>query len=155
MLNTLYLKECYTYNMTEENPFNIFTGESPEAEEARKKEERRKEKVALAKELCESHEVFPFPGINPEDYAKIKESESDPVYAEYNRVALIDDSIKRFESEGMKVVLGDKPENGGSFVLPAGSDDIITDSLLTRHLQINTGMNEKLKQLIVLSQIKR
>ena len=71
-----------------------------------------------------------------------------------DRVTPIDELLKRFVTEGMKVLLGDDPETGLSFIMPAGSDDLVADSLLPRHLQINDEMNEKLKQLITLNRIR-
>ena len=102
--------------------------------------------VALAVEIIESHEVFPFRGLDSGAYAKIKaDEEESPGYA-----TPIDELVKRFEDEGMKVVLGKNPESGNVFILPLQSDDIVNDSLFPRHLQISEGMNEKLKELISL-----
>ncbi len=102
---------------------------------------------ALAKELIESNEVFPFSGLDSGAYAKIKaDEEESPGYA-----TPIDELIKRFEDEGMKVVFGKNPESGNVFILPLQSDDIENDSLFPKHLQISEGMNEKLKELISLS----
>lgn len=110
------------------------------------KEQKRHEIVALAKELSESQESFPFPGIHPESYSKIKAEEE-----EYPGCATpIDELLERFANEGMKVVLGAHPESGNVFILPRGSDDIENDSLLPRSLQIDEIMDEKLKQLILL-----
>jgi hypothetical protein len=111
------------------------------------KEPTRKEKIiALAVELSESRESFAFPGIDPEFYSKIKAGqEEDPDHS-----TPIDELVERFKNEGMKVVLGKYPESGNVFILPAQSDDIENDSVFPRHLQINEGMNDKLKELISL-----
>jgi sugar phosphate isomerase/epimerase len=110
------------------------------------REQKRKEIVDLARELGESHEGFPFPGIRPESYAKLKADEE-----EYPGCSTpIDELIERFANEGMKVVLGAHPESGNVYLLPLGSDDIENDSLLPRSLQIDETMDEKLKQLISL-----
>ncbi len=102
--------------------------------------------VALAVEIIESREVFPFSGLDSGAYAKIKaDEEESPGYA-----TPIDELVKRFEDEGMRVVLGKNPESGNVFILPLQSDDIENDSLFPRHLQISEGMNEKLKELISL-----
>ncbi|MDO8231654.1 MAG: hypothetical protein Q7T37_00400 [bacterium] len=103
--------------------------------------------VALAIEIIESHEVFHFSGLDSDAYAKIKaDEEESPGYA-----TPIDELVKRFENEGMKVVLGKNPESGNVFILPLQSDDIENDSVFPKHLQISEGMNEKLKELILLS----
>jgi hypothetical protein len=111
------------------------------------KEPTRKEKIiALAVELYESREVFPFAGIDPESYSRMKVDEEE--YPGYTTP--IDEIVERFKSEGMKVVLGKNPQSGNVFVLPAQSDNIEMDSISPRQLQLNEGMNEKLRELILL-----
>lgn len=112
------------------------------------KEPTKKEKIiALAVELNERHETFPFSGIDQESYSKIKADEEEmPGYA-----TPIDELIERFKSEGMKVVLGKNPQSGNVFILPGQSDDIENDNLFPKHLNINEGMSETLKELISLS----
>ena len=112
------------------------------------KEPTKKEKIiALAVELNERHEVFPFSGIDQESYSKIKADEEEmPGYA-----TPIDELIERFKNEGMKVVLGKNPQSGNVFVLPGGSDDIENDNLFPKHLNINDGMSDTLRELISLS----
>ncbi|MFZ3043516.1 MAG: hypothetical protein WA058_00160 [Minisyncoccia bacterium] len=80
------------------------------------KEPTRKEKIiALAMELYESGEVFPFTGIDFESYSRMKSGEEeDPGYT-----TPIDEIIERLKNEGMKVVLGKNPQSGNVFVLPA------------------------------------
>jgi len=111
------------------------------------KEPTRKEKIiSLAKELFESQEVFPFPGVDPESYSKMKSGEiEDPGYT-----TPIDEIIERCKNEGMKVVLGKNPQSGNVFVLPAQSDNIEIDSISPKRLQLSEGMNEYLKELILL-----
>lgn len=111
------------------------------------KEPTRKEKIiALAMELYKSGEIFPFSGIDAESYSKMKAGEEeDPGYT-----TPIDEIIERFKSEGMKVVLGKNPQSGNVFVLPAQSDHIEMDSISPKQLQLNEGMNEKLRGLILL-----
>lgn len=111
------------------------------------KEPTRKEKiVSLAIELFESNEIFPFSGIDPESYSKMKVGEEeDPGYT-----TPIDEIIERLKNEGMKVVLGKNPQSGNVFVLPAQSSNIEMDSISPRQLQISEGMNEKLAELIQL-----
>lgn len=112
------------------------------------REPTKKERIiALARELFESREVFPFPNISPEAYAKIQADEKEmPGFA-----TPIDELVERFRNEGMKVVLGKHPESGNVFILPAQSDDIENDSIFPKHLQLSDGMNEKLRELILLS----
>ena len=111
------------------------------------KEPTRKEKIILlAAELFESNETFPFSGIDPESYSKMKAvEEEDPGYT-----TPIDEIIERFKNEGIKVVLGKNPQSGNVYVLPAESTNIEMDSISPRQLQINEGMNEKLRELILL-----
>ncbi len=110
--------------------------------------------VALAKELAESHEGFPFPGIEPEAYIeKVKAdiaSEKDMSLYDISSPT-IDELIERFKIEGMKVVLGKYPENGIVHILPTQSNDIQSDNIPPKYLQISEGMNEKLRELILLS----
>ncbi|MCR4322531.1 MAG: hypothetical protein NUV61_00385 [Candidatus Azambacteria bacterium] len=56
--------------------------------------------------------------------------------------------IPRFESEGMKVALG--KYEGNVFILPSGSDDIVSDSVVPRQLQTTEDMDARLKRLIEL-----
>lgn len=108
------------------------------------KEQKKGEFIALARELSESHESFPFPGIDPESYSKLKSAEE----GLSGYVTPIDELIIRFKNEGMKVVLGEHPDSGNVFIVPSGSDDIESDSVFPRHLQIDETMDERVKQLI-------
>ena len=113
------------------------------------KEPTRKEKIiSLAKELFESNEVFSFPGIDPESYSRMKAAEVDTEYPD--PTIPIDERIKRFKNEGMKVVLGKNPQSGNVYVLPAESGNIEMDGISPRQLQLSEGMDEKLKELILL-----
>lgn len=111
------------------------------------KEPTRKEKIiALAVELYENGEVFPFSGIDPESYLKMKAGEEeDPGYT-----TPLDEIIERLKSEGMKVVLGKNPQSGNVFILPAQSSNIEMDSISPRRLELSEAMNEKLRELILL-----
>ena len=119
----------------------------PNKNNKKEKEERIIEIVILAKELGESHEVFPFPGVNSEAYLGMKDDEEKfPGYT-----TPIDELVKRFENEGMKVVLGKHPDSGNVFILPSQSNDIENDSISPKQLQISKTMNDKLKKLILLN----
>lgn len=99
----------------------------------------------LTSKLIENEQQFSFPGIDSENYLKLK-----AVDEEFpGCVTPIDELMQRFQTEGIKVV-SVKPESGNVFILPAGSDDVENDSVLPEHLQIVEGMNETLKELILL-----
>ncbi len=84
--------------------------------------------------------IFAFPGINGADYQKLKaDSEEFP-----DVVTHIDDLVKRFENEGMKVV----SEKGHTFVLPYLSSDIDRDSIYPWYLKLQDSMDPDLKALI-------
>lgn len=117
------------------------------------KEPTKKEKIiALAIELSESHEVFPFPGIDPEAYAKLKaDIAADADRSDYDISApTLDELIERFKNEGMKVTPGKNPKVGNVYIMPMGSTDIQNESLLPKHLLLSDGMDERLKELILL-----
>ena len=104
-----------------------------------------KEKIiALGIELSESGKVFPFPGMNRNEYQEIKASE-DPFYH-----TPIDHLINRMSAEGLKVVL--TKSGVDVLILPLFSDDIVNDSIFPRSLGITVGMDERLEALILLQQ---
>ncbi len=108
-------------------------------------ENKKERKISLAIEFSESQEVFPFPGINPEEYSRIKSAqEKFPGYS-----TPIDELLERFKNEGMKVVLGKYPKSGNVYILPAQSNDIENDCISPKQLQISGVTNEKLKELII------
>ncbi len=102
--------------------------------------------VELARELFESSETFPFPGIRLEEYTK--RIESDKEFPEYSTPT--DVILERMKHEGIKVVLGKNPELGTFFILPAGSTDIEMDNILPFQLQIPDSMDARLKRLLLL-----
>jgi uncharacterized protein YkuJ len=107
---------------------------------------RKERTIALAVECIESKEVFPFPGIDPTVYAQMKAVEAEGL----DRTSPIDERIKRFEREGMKVAFGKYPKSGNVFILPSQSTDIEMDGISPRQLQLSEDMNEKLKELVLL-----
>ena len=111
------------------------------------KEPPRKERIiSLAAELFKGGEIFPFSGIDPDSYLKMKAGEEeDPGYT-----TPINEIIERFRKEGMKVVLGKNPQSGNVYILPAASTNIKMDSVSPRQLQISEGMDERLTKLISL-----
>lgn len=121
--------------------------EKSEAEIKNEKEQRKKKIIALTKELSEMQESIPFSGISPESYPKLKAND-----VELEGLCTpIDDLIQRFEKEGIKVVFGNDPESGNVFILPFGSNDVESDSVFPKHLQINESMDSRLKELILAS----
>ena len=119
----------------------------PNAAEHNEVEQRRKEIIDLAIELSESRESFPFSGINPEDYAKIKADRDE--YPEL--FSPMDELMERFKSQGIKVMRGNDPSSINAFILPGESTDIENDSIYPRHLQITDAMDERLVKLILLN----
>ena len=116
----------------------------PNNSETDTREQARSEYVLLGKELSERTERLVFPGIKESSYAEMKANEG--LYL--GRITPIDDLIGMFETRGMKVVLGDDPENGYVYILPVGSDDIRGESILPRHLLLTEDMDSELKRLI-------
>lgn len=113
-------------------------------ERERKIEDVRDEMIALAKELSESGEGFPFPGISRETYSRMKATDEEfPGYS-----TPIDELLERFKKEGMKVVSGDRPMSGTVYVLPLESNDKESDGIFPECLEVNDMMDEKLKELI-------
>lgn len=105
----------------------------------------KEEYMALAVELSERKEGFPFSGVESETYARIKIAD-----AEYPGFTTpIDEQILRFRAEGIKVAFGPHPETASVFILPMGSDDINSDSISPWQLEISEGMDDSLKKLIL------
>ncbi|MHB1163184.1 MAG: hypothetical protein ACYCZZ_01485 [Minisyncoccota bacterium] len=119
------------------------------------KEPTKKEKIiALAIELSESHEVFPFPGIDPEAYAKLKaDITADADRSDYDiSLPTLDEVVEHLGTQGMKVVLWKNRKGeytGDVAIMPKQSTDR-DDSILPKHLQITEKMDERLKELILL-----
>ena len=130
---------CYTFLMSE----------LPGAQEAvptRTEREEVAEILALAKELVESGEVFPFPGIKADEYAAMQAAD-----IEYPGCSTPTSEImERMKMEGIKVAFSPHPENINVLILPAGSNDTAEDIILPRHLEMNEQMDPRLKQLILL-----
>lgn len=113
--------------------------------------ELRKQEIALAHELAESGEIFPFPGIDPDAYGKLKADEEE--FAAYDipiEIAPIDEIVRRCTVEGMKIVLGPNPETGNIYILPKDSHNTGRDSILPKSLRIVEGMDARLQRLILL-----
>lgn len=119
---------------------------SPSADSTENTKQQKKEMaISLAIELSARPEGFPFPGIDPVSYQKLKaDEEKFPGFA-----TPIDVLIERLRNEGIKVIL--RADGGDFYILPSGSDDIENDSIAPKHLQINDTMDEKLKELIRLN----
>ena len=127
---------------------------APKPEKKYGEMESRRERInTLAAEISE----FPFPGIDPEAYEKLKaDIKGDEGMSEYDISSpTIDELIERFKNEGMKVTWGDNPKACNIFIMPANSNDIQNDSLFPKHLQLNGEVGEKLKELILLQKQMR
>jgi hypothetical protein len=104
----------------------------------------KEHRIALIRELAESNEQFPFPGIDRDVRDRLKAEEVEfPGYT-----TPIEELIERFRTEGLKVVLG-TDKNTEVFILPSGSNDVGMDGLFPRHLVISEGMDLRLKELIL------
>ncbi|MFZ2189044.1 MAG: hypothetical protein WAV73_05795 [Candidatus Moraniibacteriota bacterium] len=132
--------------MSNPEMLNMITIEVVELTEKRK-EQMRKRMIELGRELERQREFYFFPGIDPEGYAKIKATEEE--YPGFTTP--VDELIKRFKQDGMKIVLGDHPESGNVYALPSFSDDIENDSVPLRHLQIKSGVDGRVEELIIIS----
>lgn len=122
-----------------------YEAEKAETKIKNEREKRRKRIIALAKELNESQESFPFPGIDADSYQKLKATDEEfPGFT-----TPIDELIQRFITEGIKVVSGDDPESGNVFILPFGSNDIESDSISPKQLQPDESMDSRLGKLIL------
>lgn len=115
---------------------------------APKHAERMERKVALARELVEGREVFPFPGISEDVLIRMRKEESEyPV-----DITPIDEIIERCAGQGIKIALEseDRPENISPHVIPAEDGDLRMDGILLRHLQLEGVTDERLIELIML-----
>jgi len=110
------------------------------------------EKVMVATKLverCEAGEVFPFPGLRPDQYEIMKkEWEEEPEYSQD-----IDALISRFQNEGMKVVSSEHRASGNVFLLPASSNDLMSDSLLPRLVSVDAIVDDSLLELVVMENL--
>lgn len=107
-----------------------------------KKRESEPDKLTLARELIDSNETLPFPGLNVESYNRLKAEEE-----EYPGLATpIDEIIKKFEEQGIKIEIGKNPDGSNMFLLPKDSDDV-DDSLRLKHLNLGAIENKKLKKI--------
>ncbi len=111
------------------------------------REKKKKEYIALARELSEVFEGFPFPGLEPESYLELKATAEE--FPEYS--AQIDELAERFRVQGMKVVFSKDPESGDVFVIPLNSSDMEMDNLFPRHLKVAENMDPRLKKLILMN----
>lgn len=122
-----------------------YLANQPENSQERRKREKI-EIITIAQELVKNREIFPFPGLDPDRYLKLKDGEVRfPGFA-----APIDELIIRFKNEGIKVVLGDHSTSGNVFILPAGSDDVGNDSIFPEHLQVSGITDERLRKLVLI-----
>jgi hypothetical protein len=103
-------------------------------------------KEEIGERLLMRNEIFPFAGINEATYQKLKsESDEFPGYSTH-----IDELIKRFDSEGFKIVI-----TGGVnvFAMPALCDstsakDIEENTVFLKYFKITNDTDEDLNALI-------
>lgn len=100
--------------------------------------------IALTMELSKSPEAFPFTGIDPEAYSKMKVDEEP--YLDSGHFTPIDEVIKKFQ-EGMKIVLG---KDQDAYALPLHSNDLQGEGVLLKNLRIDQSIDIRLHQLILL-----
>lgn len=106
--------------------------------------------IELVTIINESSERFPFPGIDPEAYSKMKK-----VDTEYPGLTTpTDEIIERCTREGIKIILGKHPTSGNVYVLPAESNDIGMDSFSPHQLLANNVTNPVLAELIQVTKRK-
>ncbi len=118
---------------------------------AEQKERANKEFIELAEALISRNEVFPFPGIDPVAYEKLKADEEE--YPGYSTP--IDELLERFQKEGFKVVFSKDKASANVMLLPSESTDIENDNLVPRNLMIDDAMDDTLKKLIINSKESR
>jgi hypothetical protein len=104
--------------------------------------------LTLVEKFNRETEVYPFVGIDPEVYKRMKQDDID--YPGFTTP--IDEILQRLNDEGMKVVTGegDHLESGNIYVLPASTDDTLEYGTLVEKLLISDGMDSTLRELIEL-----
>lgn len=114
--------------------------------EKEKREQIRREFIAIARELAEIQAGITFSGIDSDGYSKIKATDDEfPGYA-----MPIDELIVRFENEGMKVVFGTDPMGSNVLIMPFEMADDDYNGIQPEHLKLDVNMDERLKKLILL-----
>ena len=125
---------------------DLFKNNSIESLEKRKerKEKLRIDITALATEIIESGETFPFPGLDNETYLKWKQDE-EFIDSDF-KFTPIDDILEKLKTEGMKISLG-KEQNGGVYVSPVSSTRPQEDGLLLKKIIIDDSIDSRIKKL--------
>lgn len=127
----------------QQNPFN----ENEHGQDKIKsKEVLYKEIAQLATELIAGPNIFPFPGMNQTSYQTFKSTEQD--YLEF--VTPIDELLKKFESEQIKLSFGENPAQTDIFVMSTNSESVKYDSIPVGDLDPENVSDEKLKKIILL-----
>ncbi len=115
-------------------------------------EESMERKDALARELAESGEAFPFPGIPEDTVTRMREEEAMcPGF-----MTNIDDIIRRCSEHGIVVALSsaDRPNNSTPHVMPAKDGNLRMDGILPKHLVAENIADERLRELVMLDGIR-
>jgi hypothetical protein len=123
----------------------------PNKSEKEIREQRIGEYIALAREFVERGKIFPFPGISKELYESMKKTDEEMAEEYSGYFTPVDTMIENFKKEGVKVVLGDDPESGNIYIMPANGGTIEMDGMLIEYLNINGDMDEDIKKLILAS----
>lgn len=130
--------------MEKPHPENVVHRQESKTTPEMTRAERVAKILELVEKINESGETLPFPGIHPDAYVKMKQTDTD--YPGYTTPT--DEIIERCTAEGIKIVFGDDPNSGNVFVLPADSDNIGMDSIAPHQLAIELVTNEHLRELI-------
>jgi hypothetical protein len=108
------------------------------------------ELTGLITSLSEREAPFVFEGLADGVYDQTKADEQDGIYT-----TPIDDVIARMKEHGIKVLPGDHPETGNSYIVPADSTDVENDGIFPRCLAVTEGMDPDLKKLCAYGKLKK
>lgn len=111
------------------------------------KETPHQEKIRLYKELIESGGVFRFPGIDPEQYIKMKQGDEEDIY---RIMTPTDTLIDRFSIHGVRFADIEFPESGNVLIVPNDSNDLVKDSTLLKNLDLKGVEDLKVRRLMEL-----
>ena len=121
-----------------------------EAEAAKEAKERKlADLLELSIEVSERKEAFPFSGLDPEEYAKIKATDEE--YPGFSTP--VDEMIAKFEEQGMRLALSTfDSQKGNAYIIPGDMEptqkNIEDWGLKPENFEITNDMDESLKKLI-------
>jgi hypothetical protein len=111
----------------------------------RNEETPEQEKSRLYKELIEGGGVFRFPGIDPEQYKKMKQGDEEDIYGVMTPT---DTLIDRFSIHGVRFAETKFPESGNILIIPNDSYDLAKDSILIKNLDLKGVEDPKVARLL-------